>query len=207
MQFWQNYWLAIQNAKEELETIRKEIVSAIKERDSIYEEVSKQRTAKTEVSLEIKSLEDTIWYMNNVFLGIRNDIESKKIDFERLTENEKRVIEKMRDEMQSIETLLLDYESRKWQIINVDSKNRKTKSIIQSLETQKTELEIQVKELKEQKENLSQEIESERLYILKEKDIIRIEKGENIEEKRRLAKERNRLRKFCKENNISIKDI
>jgi hypothetical protein len=51
--------------------------------------------------------------MNNVFLGIRNDIESKKIDFERLTENEKRVIEKMRDEMQSIETLLLDYESRK----------------------------------------------------------------------------------------------
>jgi hypothetical protein len=42
---------------------------------------------------------------------------------------------------------------------------------------------------------------------LKEKDIIRIEKGENIEEKRRLAKERNRLRKFCKENNISIKDI
>lgn len=203
----QTYWQAIQKEKEKLDELRKKTKKAQKDLDTILNEVSAQRTAKTQVDAEKMTLSEKIGSLKLICNGIEQDIKYRKYDSDKQQEDNTKKVESIKLVLKSLDKEIRLFEKKKWDILDVDLLNSKVKEDISALNEKKQTLESDINELEKQKTELEEDVKNRKEILENEKENIRVENWKNIEEKRRLAREKNRIRKFCKENNISIKDI
>lgn len=149
---WVKQWLL-----EDIQALHKEKAIATQELDKIKIQIADQRNGKSQVLLEMKTLEQEIPTLMDILYSTQEILSKNTLDFHKLTENQQQTITELQKQIDRKANELQTYEEKSKQIIDIDWINKRYKEELTVKSEELKEIIATLKLTKEENDRIKEE--------------------------------------------------